>query len=123
MGSPEPGFLALPESAFLQIQAAAGDPSSVSALESLAKSAPRFSETAWAGILEDLFPSLFVKLLGTCFKRFDSRSQALCRRFRWQLQASLHAQGEACRRVAPPQAARREDDGPRSPRAYEETPQ
>ena len=97
MGSPE-GFLALPESAFLQIQAAAGDPLSVSALELLAKSAPRFGDTAWAGILEDLFPSLFVKLLGTgsssLSQPFKVPLEALCRRFRRQLQASLHTQGE-----------------------------
>lgn len=57
-------LLQMPEHAFLMIQAAAGDPSSVCALETLARSVPRPTELAWSAVLEELFPSLFLRLVG-----------------------------------------------------------
>ena len=58
----EVSLLEIPEHAFLKIQVAAGDPTSVCALEMLARSAPKSGELAWSAVLEEFFPSLFLKL-------------------------------------------------------------
>mmetsp|Transcript_22588 Transcript_22588/g.42571 ORF Transcript_22588/g.42571 Transcript_22588/m.42571 type:complete len:262 (+) Transcript_22588:68-853(+) len=70
----------LPENVILKIQVAAGDPPTVYGLESLACSAVKTSEAAWAVVLEMLFPALFLRL---CAEDFcGSYKQVFTRRAR-----------------------------------------